>query len=81
MGEPIEVMQLGGVEVDDRDVPDAGAGKRLGDERSDAACADDPDVLAREILLYVLGPQAETVRGHPLVVGCRRGRAWGGRWA
>ena len=58
-------------------LPDAGAGKRLGDERSDAACADDPDVLAREILLYVLGPQAETVRGHPLVVGWPAGQSLG----
>src|SRR5438270_13814106 len=71
MTEPVEVVELDGVEVDDRDMPDTGAGERLADGDADAAGADDPDVLAGNVCLHLWTPGGDGA-DHPFVRPGRR---------
>ena len=54
--EPVEVVSLDGIEVDEPDLPNSGAGKRLGNKRPNAAKPDDANAKACNVCLGGIAP-------------------------
>jgi hypothetical protein len=67
MKEPVEVMKLDGIEVNQCDVCDAGSRESFGDNTSDASSADNADMDSGKVCLFGVTPRrdspAQSVRG------------------